>query len=210
MVVAATPEAPLTRGHKKKSRTRQQLLDAAFTVLAERGEGFSIADVAARAGVSNGTFYNYFDDREQLLSALVAHTVQAFAAGAARVVDESDPARRFALISARALSSAVRSPDTVRFALRLEAAQRALVVDGPLAYLRDDLDEGHRTGRFPEAPDAATIDVILGSLLLAARRLLDDTAPDDYGARVIRRLLMSLGVDGDEAQHIAHDAVRRA
>lgn len=207
---AAQVDAPLTRGHKKKSRTRQQLLEAAIEVLAERGEGFSIADVATRAGVSHGTFYNYFDDRDQLLSALVAHTVQAFAASAARHIDETDPAMRFALISARALHTAVQSPSTVRFALRLQAAQRALVDDGPLAYLRDDLAAGHRSGRFPEAPDDAAVDVILGSLLLAAGRLLDNDAPADYGTQVIRRLLMSLGVDGEEARHIAHHAVQRA
>ncbi|MEY4081090.1 MAG: hypothetical protein RL430_1520, partial [Actinomycetota bacterium] len=59
--------APLTRGHKKRSRTRQTLLDAALRVLAESGEGFSLTEVAARAGVSHGTFYNYFRDREELM-----------------------------------------------------------------------------------------------------------------------------------------------
>ena len=42
----ATDE-PLTRGHKKKARTRQVLLDAALDVLAEQGEQFNVVDVAA-------------------------------------------------------------------------------------------------------------------------------------------------------------------
>lgn len=205
-----SPETSLSRGHKKKSRTRRQLLDAAVDVLAERGEGFSIADVATRAGMSHGTFYNYFGDREELLDALVAHIVEEFASVAAREVEEPDAALRFARISARALASAVESPNTMRVALRLEAAQRALLLAGPLSYLQQDLVDGHRSGRFTESPDDATLDVILGSLLLAARRVVDGESSPAYRSSVIRRLLMSLGVDGDEADRIAVQAVAKA
>lgn len=197
----------MTRGHKKRSRTRQQLLDAGLEVIAERGEGFAIGDVAARAGVAHGTFYNYFADREELLDALVAHSVEEFASAAARDVDEPDPAMRFARISARALVAAADSPSFIRGLLRLEAAQRALLIDGPLAYLRHDLVAGHRSGRFPEAPDDASIDVVLGALLLAARRVIAGESDADYPARVIRRLLMALGVEGGEAASIARRAI---
>ena len=91
----ATPAPMLTRGHKKKARTRQLLLDTALAVLAERGEGFSVADLIARAGVSHGTFYNYFTDRDQLVQALVPHIVEGFAARSAAEVDDPDPAVRF-------------------------------------------------------------------------------------------------------------------
>ncbi len=203
----ATADAPLTRGHKKKSRTRQALLDAALEVLAERGEGFSVADVAGRAGVSHGTFYNYFRDRDELLDTLVSHTVEGFAVVAAREVHEADPAERFARISARALATAVSSPTTVRMALRLEAAQRALLVEGPLAHLRDDLAEGHRIGRFAAPPDHGTLDVVLGALLLAARRVIEGDTDPDYRVSVIARLLMSLGLPSVEADGIARWAV---
>ncbi|MBI4934417.1 MAG: TetR/AcrR family transcriptional regulator [Actinobacteria bacterium] len=207
MKSAVAPEPPLTRGHKKKSRTRRLLLDAAVSVLADRGEGFSIADVATAAGVSHGTFYNYFADRDELLDALVAHTVEEFASVSAREIDEPDPAMRFARISARALATAVESPHAVRFTLRLEAVQRALLVEGPLAHLRQDLVDGHRSGRFPEAPDDATLDVVLGALLLAARRVIEGETGADYRRTVIRRLLMSLGVAGGEADQMARLAV---
>jgi AcrR family transcriptional regulator len=176
-------------------------------VLAERGEGFSIADVATRAGVSHGTFYNYFSDRDELLDALVTHAVEDFASLAAREVDLADPAMRFALISARALAMAVESPNTVRATLRLEAVQRALLVEGPLAYLRQDLLDGFHAGRFPEPPDDGVFDVILGALLLAARRVIEGEDDPQYRGAVIRRLLMSLGVAGDEASWIAAQAV---
>jgi AcrR family transcriptional regulator len=202
----AAPSA-LTRGHKKKARTRQLLLDTALQVLAEHGEGFSVADLAARAGVSHGTFYNYFTDREQLVQALVPHIVEGFAARSAAEVDDPDPAARFAIITARALANAVHAPHTVRVALRLEAAQRALLVDGPLAYLRHDLVDGHASGRFSEALDDGTFDVVLGALLLAARRIVEGETSADYRCAVIRRLLLALGVDAADATALATRAV---
>ncbi len=200
-------DPPLTRGHKKKARTRQQLLDAALDVLAEHGEGFSVVDIAARAGVSHGTFYNYFADRDELVAALVPVLVEAFAAQAAAEVEESDPAARFAVITARALTVAAEAPDLVRVALRLEVVQRALLVEGPLSYLRDDLAAGHAAGRFDGPPDDGTLDVVLGALLLAARRVVEGEAGRDHRRSVIRRLLAALGLSLQEAGALADRAV---
>lgn len=207
--MAPATDEPLTRGHKKKARTRQQLLDAALDVLAEQGEQFSVVDVAARAGVSHGTFYNYFSDREELVAALVPVLVEAFAARAATEVDEADPAARFAVITARALAVAAEAPDLVRVALRLEAVQLGLLAGSPLAYLREDLVAGFAAGRFDGPPDDATFDVVLGALLLAARRIVDGDAGLDHRRSVIRRLLAALGVDRDEAEALADQAVAR-
>lgn len=208
--MSTATDPPLTRGHKKKARTRQQLLDAALDVLVEEGESFSVVDVATRAGVSHGTFYNYFADREELVAALVPLLVEAFAARAAAEVDEPDPALRFAVITARALAVAAESPDLVRVALRLEAVQRALLTDGPLAYLSEDLSAGYATGRFDGPPDAGTLDVVLGSLLVAARRIVDGEAGLDHRRTVIRRLLAALGVNPEEAEGLADRAVAGA
>jgi len=64
-------EAPLTRGHKKRARTRQGLLDAALRVFA-RQDVFEtgLIDLAAEAEVSTGTIYNYFRTREEVAEAL--------------------------------------------------------------------------------------------------------------------------------------------
>ena len=198
--------AELTRGHKKRSRTRQMLLDSALQALAENGEGFSLTEVAAHAGVSHGTFYNYFRDRDELMAALVPYSVEVFAVRSDQEVNSPDPAIRFAVISARALRTAINSPHTMRVALRIEAVQRALLISGPLSYLHSNLVEGHKSGRFTVAPDDGTVDVILGALLLAGRRGVNGESSDAYVMSVIARLLMALGVDKSEAQSIAAEA----
>jgi AcrR family transcriptional regulator len=54
-----------------KEEARAAILDAAEQVLAEQGlHAARMDDIAARVGVSVGTLYNYFEDRQQLLEAL--------------------------------------------------------------------------------------------------------------------------------------------
>ena len=65
-----SPREPRTRGYRKKERTRRQLIAAGLRVLADKGQGLTVSDVVAEAEVSNGTFYNYFADREELLEEL--------------------------------------------------------------------------------------------------------------------------------------------
>ena len=48
---------------------KNQILDAAGAVFAERGFHLTtIRDIARRAGVADGTIYNYFDSKPALLS----------------------------------------------------------------------------------------------------------------------------------------------
>jgi len=51
---------------------REQILGAATRVFAEKGFGRATTrEVAREAGVSEGTIYNYFEDKESLLMAIM-------------------------------------------------------------------------------------------------------------------------------------------
>ncbi|MEO1057037.1 MAG: TetR/AcrR family transcriptional regulator [Actinomycetota bacterium] len=204
-----TPDTsgPTTRGYKKKERTRRQLIEAAIAVIAERGEAFTASDVTTRAEMSAGTFYNYFDDRDQLIQAVVPDVIDAFAADSDVVVDERDPARRFATITARALGRAVDAPEEFRALLRLDAAQRLIVDGAPMRFLRADIATGVAEGRFSVEVDDAAVDVVVGSILFAARRIVSEPVSDGYVVRVLTQLLRSLGVPEDEAAQIAATSV---
>lgn len=63
--------AKLTRAQKAE-QTRLALFDAAATVVGNDGyEEASIAKIVALAGVANGTFYNYFESRQDLFDQLL-------------------------------------------------------------------------------------------------------------------------------------------
>ncbi|MFA9428946.1 TetR/AcrR family transcriptional regulator [Egicoccus sp. AB-alg2] len=66
------PVAPrTTRGE----RTAARLREAARAVFAERGYAAArVEDVVARAGVSHGTFYTYFENKAAVLDALIEET----------------------------------------------------------------------------------------------------------------------------------------
>ena len=56
----------------KADETRRALISAAATVVGRHGyEGASIAKITESAGVANGTFYNYFNTRQDLFDQLL-------------------------------------------------------------------------------------------------------------------------------------------
>lgn len=55
-----------------KELTRRSLLDAAFHVIAEAGTAeVPLGEIALAAGVGRTTFYDYFDDRDDVIASLV-------------------------------------------------------------------------------------------------------------------------------------------
>jgi AcrR family transcriptional regulator len=82
--IAGAKEPKTRRG----AATRAKLLDAAEAEFGARGyhEG-SIAEITRRAGVALGTFYVYFDSKEAIFRALVAHMGHLTRAHIARRVE---------------------------------------------------------------------------------------------------------------------------
>lgn len=205
--VAVVSETP-TRGHKKKQRTRRQLIAAAIDVLGQQGEAFAISDITARAGVSNGTFYNYFEDRSALLEAVTEETIRAFAFESAAIVDDADPALRLSTITQLALRRA--ADDRTRVLLRIDSVQRAVLDGAVLSHLRADLEAGIEAGCFTAPLDEATVDVVAASVLLASRRIAETDVSAGYGTRVAEQLLRSLGVPAVEAGDLARRGADQA
>ncbi len=209
--VAEPPVAdPPTRGHKKKARTRRQLVTAAMQVIARQGEAFTVAEVASEAGLAHGTFYNYFADRDALIAAVIPEVLTGFTIASAAAVRDDDPAERFAIITALALRRAVVAPDQVRVLLRLDVVHGALIDSPAVDQLRADIAAGAATGRFVVDADAATLDVVVGAIIFAARRIVDGEVADEYSFGVVAQLLRSLGVTGPEAASLARRALALA
>jgi len=69
-------QAKAEDGHVKRERRKQarpgELLDAALALFVEKGYAATrVEEVAARAGVSKGTLFLYFDSKEELFKAVV-------------------------------------------------------------------------------------------------------------------------------------------
>src|SRR5262249_45654807 len=69
---AAVAVRPLQTGGAEDSAKRRQILDGARAVFLSRGfDAASMGEIAKAAGVSKGTLYVYFENKEELFEAIV-------------------------------------------------------------------------------------------------------------------------------------------
>src|SRR4051812_27392862 len=117
---ASDGKAPRTA---RGERTLRKILDAARAEFGERGfSDSSIVAITQRAGVALGTFYTYFDSKEEVFSALVKdmsaqvrdHVAPAFA-GASDAIDGERRALESFLLFAREHRDVYRIIDEAEF-----------------------------------------------------------------------------------------------
>jgi TetR/AcrR family transcriptional regulator, mexCD-oprJ operon repressor len=133
-----------------RARVGSAILEAAATVLAERGEQASMADVAAAAGMARATVYRYFPNREALLEALgtlaVEEAGERLQAGRLEEVAVQEAFKRAvrALVAVGdsfvVVSRESARPDPVEFERRVATPLRKLIERAQsLDEVRDDL-----------------------------------------------------------------------
>ena len=189
---------------ERRERMRARLAESALAVFAEKGAGASvIQDVIASAGVSQGTFYNYFRTNEELLLAVAEELSNELIDAIERTVSQyQDPAVRIAtgvrlyLYKARAFP--LFASFVVQTGLHL-ASPNHLIYE----YVPQHLEAGFTSGRFHRMPMEVAVDLIGGQALMAIARIAAGDASDDYPEWVVATLLQALGVKQKDALHIA-------
>jgi len=105
--------APRRRPLQARSRDKVSwLLEAAARVFRAEGYGATTNRIAERAGVSIGTLYEYFPNKEALLLALAEHHVDEAERGIGAALERSDLTALLAALQQAVLSSQ-RYPSTV-------------------------------------------------------------------------------------------------
>ncbi|MCU0736243.1 MAG: TetR/AcrR family transcriptional regulator [Methylotetracoccus sp.] len=62
-----------------KKLTREKLLDEGVAMLIDQGyHGTGLQDVLQAVGIPKGSFYNYFDSKEQFAAAVIQHYIEPF------------------------------------------------------------------------------------------------------------------------------------
>jgi len=83
------------RWERRKDARPQELLAAALDLFVERGYAAArLDDVAARAGVSKGTLYLYFENKEELFKAVVRENLVSALAEAENYIERSTGSSR--------------------------------------------------------------------------------------------------------------------
>jgi len=185
---------PLSRGHKKKARTRQQLVAAALRIYARKGSAqLTLNELAEDAGVASGTVYNYFRTREEVLEEVslalaeqYGHAIVARSTGLSRGVERiAVGVRMFALQALRdpewasAVASVVSQADSARSALA--------------EYIREDLRLGLRQGDLRYADEEIALRVLVYGTIASMVAVVEGRASPDHDCIIAEMLLLALG-----------------
>jgi AcrR family transcriptional regulator len=67
----------LSYAERRKLQLREEIIEAAFDVFAERGyHDAGVADIADRVGIGSSTFYRHFDSKRDILDAVITTVIE--------------------------------------------------------------------------------------------------------------------------------------
>lgn len=193
-----------TTAPQKRERTRADLLIAIQELLLDGGVGtLSVPQVIARAGVSQGTFYNYFDRLDAALDAVADLLLAEHARGLDFVrYGSSDVAEVFARSTKQTLLVGHHMPEVGRLLFDSGLPVDRLVA-GLRAHMHRDVLFGLSSGDFTANDSQATASVLGGAIVgswldIHRGRLSIDSIPP-----VVEYLLRTLGVAPRKAVRLA-------
>ncbi|KYZ84849.1 TetR family transcriptional regulator [Alcanivorax sp. KX64203] len=202
---------------------RQQRLDAALRIHARAGIGdLALNTLAEEAGVSNGTVYNDFRSREQVLEAVgLELAVQlseqiltvSEAVGLELAVQLSEQiltvseavesgAERLSIAVRTFMNKARTDPDWTRALItvvRYAEGMRSTLA----TYLRADLQAGCRHGDFHYAHEEMAMSMVISATLGAMNLLVEDGEVEHADRIAAEMVLQALGMPPGEAGRIA-------
>ncbi len=100
-----------------KEARRREILDAAFQAFAEKGyDKTSVDDIVRASGLSKGTLYWYFENKQAIFIALVTHVFDDFSTVFERIVAETQdlpPAERLRCIISNSSQMMETTPELI-------------------------------------------------------------------------------------------------
>lgn len=198
---------PVTRGERRRARTRSQLIEAAQALFAAQGvEATAIAEITERADVGFGSFYNHFDSKDDIAEAVLTDALEAQRAALFDLIDPiTDPAEVVAVAHAFLIRQTISNPTFGWLLIRLDASHRLLIrALGDRA--RQDIRDGLAAGRFTTTDPEVAFFATGGAVLLVMRALLDGELAEEAGVPHCEGVLRLLGLSGDEVPDIARRA----
>ena len=209
-----TPPAPPTppastasddaRAGTRRRRTRDRLVESALLVLGRRSADARIIDeLTALAGVSRGTFYNYFRTNDELLAAVAEEAGNELMRTVHPITREvTDPAARVATGIRLVLTVASAHPQFARFVARVGPAALGA---GSLAaeIVPFDLAEGIASGRFRVRDPELAFGLVIGPVLAAFDTLQHRELGRGYVDGLAAAVLRALGVPWASATRLA-------
>lgn len=189
-------------GQARRQKTLEKLVEAAITVFAERGLNGTVIDhVVQRAGVSRGTFYNYFDTIEGVLEAARVALGREVLVLVDSALDEDLPATiRMANGIHSFIAVARQNRLFLEFTARL-GRQSYSYAEMLRDTAPDSIARGIAEGDFRPVPESLVFDLLEGGTSAVLRRLRAGEEVDIEA--FVAAMLRVLGIDYEEAADAA-------
>jgi AcrR family transcriptional regulator len=198
-------EARAAIAQRRRDQTRDRLLVAAEAVIAEKGlNGGSIEEFVRAAGVSRGTFYNYFPTTTDLIDALNRRVARHMGGLLAHIAQRrADPATLLAAGLHTMLAAYRADPVRGWVALQLVSsrAPRQPAYEEAFAAL---YREGVRRGQFRDVDLAAAQTICFGTLRMTQRDVVAGDPPAQ-AEELIALVLSAYGVPYEDARRISRE-----
>lgn len=172
-VVASRPKRATERKQDRSKRTEQQILNAALRVFARDGISRArIADIAAEAGISTSSLYEYYKSKEDLAYDVpMSHLASFFEEYRQAVADKTGARERLQLYLSMSADYAREHAEWARL-LYLEIWPSVFVTDTDLHKSIDDFSrvliylirQGIDEGTWPDRDPYQTAAILQGGL----------------------------------------------
>lgn len=202
--IPAQPPEGLTRGHKKRARTHQALIEAAMRLYARKDIGsLTMNELAEEAGLANGTIYNYFRSKEEVLEAVGIHFATQLSDRILQLSASVENGAQRLVIGLRVYI--LRAYEEFEWAkavvrvIQLDPGLRAILA----AYVGNDLRIGKEQGLFDYADLDTAVDCVCSFGLAAVRAGVERRAAENHDVLVAEMVLRAVGVSPAKARHYA-------
>ena len=192
------------------ARTRQCLLDGGRQAFAARGvEATSVLEIVRAAGVSQPSFYNHFESKEQLAHEIAAEFFRKDRKAKQAVFEAiEDPAEAIAINVSHTLS--IATEDTViAWALIKSEMLRNLVISSKNDPLAEMISAGIEKGRFIASNVHIMALVIRGGALAVMQDMLNDSVNADACRCYQELVLRMLGLAPEESAAVVKRAQKK-
>jgi AcrR family transcriptional regulator len=199
-----TPEPP-GRVERRRARVRQQLLEAAETLMGARGvDAVTVEEITETADVARRTFYHHFDSKHDLLVPIARARTKSLNRRIDRLIEEvRDPAEAVSIALRHTFRGIPEDPLCAWFVLRSGLPYERLL-DGIGESGTRDIARGVAAGRFAVDNHAAGSALFVGSLIAVISARIDGKLRDEDLDDAAEYALRLLGVPAVEARGIAH------
>jgi AcrR family transcriptional regulator len=203
-------DAPQGKRASKRANNRRAILRAALAVFAEMGYGAAtVRDIIRRTDLATGTFYNYFDSKEDIFEALTQETGEELRAKLSQARKEAGSFEEFIKASYHTYFSYYAGHREMYHLLRSNRGRagdndnmQGPQVSAGLAEMQQDIERAMQLGMIPQQ-DAAFLTAAVGGVAFSIldemmqRRPIDAEKAADFATRLfLNGIEAGNGIDG--------------